>query len=143
MNPLPIRPIAMTEETVTLTRGDFDALADLVRDAKDLADADAVMRRLSAGETEAFPISVADRLLDGGNPVTVFREHRGLSGRELATRAGISASYLSEIEGGRKPGSLEVMVSLAGVLDVSLDLLVPIAGTSGGAHPATDTMIQD
>ena len=125
MNVLPIRPIAETPESVTLRRSDFEALADLLEDAHDMADAEAVMRRLHAGETEALPFEVAERLLDGEHPVTVFREHRGLSGRALADRAGISSSYLSEIETGRKPGSLDAMSRLARALDIPLDLLAP------------------
>lgn len=120
---LPIRPIAETPDSVTLSRSDFDALTDLLQDARDLNDADAVLRRIAGGETEVFPFAVAERLLDGTNPVTVFRELRGMSGRALAAKAGISPSYLSEIEGGHKAGSLDAMARLAEALDVSLDLL--------------------
>ncbi|HYG88420.1 MAG TPA: helix-turn-helix transcriptional regulator [Azospirillum sp.] len=122
MNALPITPIAETPDSVTLHRADYEALADLVADAQDLADA--VKARLAAGETEVFPFDVAERILDGGHPVTVFREHRGFTGRGLAEAAGIAPSYLSEIENGKKPGSLDAMARIATALRVSLDLLV-------------------
>jgi hypothetical protein len=48
MNALPIRPIAETADSVTLSRADFETLAELVSDAQDLADADAVARVASA-----------------------------------------------------------------------------------------------
>lgn len=131
MNALPIRPIAETPDSVTLSRADFEALADLIQDARDIADAEAVVQRLERGETEAFPFEVAERLLDGAHPVTVFREFRGMSSRALASAAGVSPSYLSEIEGGRKPGSLEAMARLAAALDLSLDLLA-------GPRPAAE-----
>jgi hypothetical protein len=94
MNALPITPISETPDSVTLRRADFEALAELVADAQDLADADAVKARMAAGETEVFPFDVAERLLDGVHPVTVFREHRGLSARALAESAGVAPSYL-------------------------------------------------
>ena len=124
MNALPIRPIAETPDSVTLSRADFEALAELVADARDMADADAVKERIAAGETEVFPFEVAERLLDGEHPVTVLREHRGFSLRALAEMARLAPSYLSEIESGKKPGSFDAMGRIAGALGVSLDLLV-------------------
>ena len=124
MNALPITPIAETADSVTLRRADFEALAELVADAQDLADVDAVKARLAAGETETFPFEIAERILDGAHPVTVLREHRGFTARRLAEAASIAPSYLSEIENGRKPGSLDAMARLAIALDVPLELLV-------------------
>ena len=124
MNALPITPIAETADSVTLSRADFEALTELVADAQDLSDAEAVKARLAAGETEAFPFEIAERILDGGHPVTVFREHRGFTARGLAEAAGVAPSYLSEIENARKPGSFDAMARIAAALKVPLDLLV-------------------
>jgi antitoxin component HigA of HigAB toxin-antitoxin module len=96
----------------------------LVSYAQDLADADAVKARLAAGETETFSFAVAERLLDGEHPVTVLRKHRAFTVRGLAEVAGVSPSYLSEIESGKKPGSFDAMARLAAALHVPLDLLV-------------------
>ena len=123
MNALTIMPLAETPDSVTLRRVDFEALTDLVVDAQDLADADAVKARLAAGETEAFPFEVAERLLDGEHPVKTLREYRKLTVRGLAEIAGISASYLSEIETDKKPGSFDAMARIARALDVPLDML--------------------
>jgi len=119
----PIRPIAETADTVTLTRRDFEVLTELVADARDLADIEAVRAKLASGESQAFPFEIAERLLDGENPVRVFRGHRGLGLRELAARAGLSPSYLSEIESGLKTGSVDSLRRLADTLEVSIDLL--------------------
>jgi hypothetical protein len=124
MNALPIRPIAETADSVTLSRADFETLTELVSDAQDLAGADAVKARLAAGETETFPFAVAERLLDGEHPVTVLREHRAFTVRGLAEVAGVSPSYLSEIESGKKPGSFDAMARVASALHVPLDILV-------------------
>ena len=55
----------------------------------------------------------------------VWREHRGLSARALASRAGISAAYLSQIETGRKSGSFDAMAKLARALGVDMEDLGP------------------
>lgn len=124
MNTLPIIPIGETADTVSPSRADCKILTDLVADASDLVDTSVVKAGLAAGETEAFPFELAERLLDGDHPITVFREHRGITAPRLAEAAGVLPSWLSEIENARKPGSLDMMAKVAAVLDVPLDLLV-------------------
>lgn len=51
---------------------------------------------------EAFGAEVADRVIDGENPIRVFREYRGLTQEELAKATDISRPYLTELEGGQK-----------------------------------------
>ncbi|MGM0988790.1 MAG: helix-turn-helix domain-containing protein [Pseudomonadota bacterium] len=75
--------------------------------------------RVGAGE-ETFPASVVEALLEGRVPVRVFREYRGLRAGELAEKAGISQGYLSEIESGKKSGSLDVLKRIAVALGVEL-----------------------
>lgn len=49
MNSLPIEPIVETADSVTLSRADFEVLAQLVADAQELTDAETVRARLIAG----------------------------------------------------------------------------------------------
>ena len=81
--------------------------------------------RVAAGEDEYVPIELSKRLMAGEVPVRVWREHRGLSARALAARAGISAAYLSQIETGKKPGSFDAMAKLARALNVDMEDLEP------------------
>jgi DNA-binding Xre family transcriptional regulator len=120
-----IRPLAENRDTVLLRRADYEAL---VREAEDAADAAQIREaeaRVAAGEDEYVPIELTRRLMAGEVPVRVWREHRGLSARTLAGRAGISAAYLSQIETGKKPGSFEAMAKLARALDVDMEDLEP------------------
>ena len=64
-------------------------------------------------------------MLNGESPVRIWREHRGLTLGDLADRAGIAPSDVSEIETGRKPGSVAALTNLAAVLGVHVDDLVP------------------
>ena len=78
---------------------------------------------------EHIPAAVIDRLANGEAPVRVWREHRGLSLRALAEKAGISAAMLSEIENGeiengKKEGSMRTLAALARALGLDLDDLV-------------------
>jgi transcriptional regulator with XRE-family HTH domain len=64
-------------------------------------------------------------MLEGEHPVRLWREQRGLTLSNLAARAGVAVSYLSEIESGRKPGSVGAFRKLAKALDLGVDDLVP------------------
>jgi ribosome-binding protein aMBF1 (putative translation factor) len=121
-----IKILAETEETVTIRRVDWlKVLADL-DDAEDIAAVAErrVKERLLGKESvrrDYLTAAEARQLLDGANPVKVWREKRGLSQRALAAETGIGGSYLAEIETGRKPGSDAAYRKLAAALGVAPD----------------------
>jgi len=120
-------PLAETAETVTLARGDYLALLEALEDAKDIAAlqaAEAEEARIgkAAYRANCLPVELVERMIVGGeSPVRIWREHRGLTAKALAEAAGIGTSYLSEIESGHKPGSLDATAKLARALGISLD----------------------
>jgi transcriptional regulator with XRE-family HTH domain len=59
-----------------------------------------------------------------GRTIKVLRTDQGIGRRDLATRAGISYSYLTEIENGRKPPSNSVLSPIADALHVRLHELI-------------------
>jgi len=120
-----IRPLAENGETVLLRRADYEALLRQVEDTVVAAQLRAAEARVAAGEDEYVPIEITRRLMAGEVPVRVWREHRGLSARALASRAGISTAYLSQIETGKKPGSFDAVAKLAHALGVDMEDLEP------------------
>lgn len=122
-----IHPLSETTDTVTLARADYIALLDALEDAEDLAAVREVDARVSRGESEFLPFEFAERLIAGESPVRVWREHRGMTAKALAAQAAVSPTYLSEIEAGKKPGSLDAMAKIARALGMSLDDLVHTA----------------
>jgi ribosome-binding protein aMBF1 (putative translation factor) len=120
-----IRPLAEDGDTVLLRRADYEALVRHAEDAADAMQIRAAEARVATGEDEYVPIELTKRLVAGEVPVRVWREHRGLSARALAARAGISPAYLSQIETAKKPGSFEAMAKLARALGVAMEDLEP------------------
>jgi ribosome-binding protein aMBF1 (putative translation factor) len=120
-----IRPLAENGATVLLRRADYDALVRAAEDAADAAQIREAETRVRAGEDEYVPIELTRRLMAGEVPVRIWREHRGLSARTLAGRAGVSVAYLSQIETGKKPGSFDAMAKLARALGVDMEDLEP------------------
>ncbi len=81
-------------------------------------------KRLIENEPELIPSKVTFAILDGQNPIKVWRTHRGLTQQEVATLSKISTSYLSQLESGKRRGTTDVLKSIADVLAVEIDDLV-------------------
>jgi len=90
---------------------------------QDILDFDEAMKDIEQGE-ELVPSEVVYAILDGGNPVRVWREYRGYTQDELAKAAGISKPYLSQIETGKRRGTAKVLAAIAKALDLDLDDIV-------------------
>lgn len=107
-----------------LPEADYLRLVEAIEDTTDLAAIDRYRARLASGEEEALPADMVKRMIDGESPLKLWREHRGLSARALADRAGLSQAYVSQIETGKREGSISAMKAIAGALNVGLDDLV-------------------
>ena len=64
-------------------------------DLSDVRAYDRAKQRLAAGEDELIPAEVANRLIDGENKIRVWREYRGMFGKELAENRARCAVHLA------------------------------------------------
>ncbi|MCC6946757.1 MAG: helix-turn-helix transcriptional regulator [Bradyrhizobiaceae bacterium] len=108
------------ETLVVLPVEEYERLLD----AADVAAADKVRAEIESGRDAMVPADIVKRIIDGENPVRVWRTHRGFSARDLAAATGLSGAYISEIENGKKEGSISAMKRIAEALNVDLDDLV-------------------
>lgn len=100
-------------------------MIEALEDSEDRAAVDGYDRALAEGRADLVPSEIVDRLLSGReSKVRVWREHRGLSGAELAKAAGLSAPYISQIESGKREAGIEALKKLAGALRVDIDDLL-------------------
>ena len=111
-----------------------NSIADLQAALDEAEDAnDALLVRLAdiefaaSGGEAAVPLALVKRLSEGENPIRVWREYRGLSLRAIADAAGVSHALVSEIENGKKDGSIRTLVALARALSVDISDLLPWA----------------
>ena len=104
----------------------YEEYERLLQDAEMLQDIrayDEAKKAIEEGE-ELVPSKVAYALLDGENPIRVWREHRGLTQKQLAKVAEISVPYLSQLESGKRKGTTEVLSAITKALDLDLDDVV-------------------
>lgn len=105
----------------------YDIYLQLVEEAEmlqDIRDYDTAKAAIERGEEELVPSEVAYAILDGKNPIKIWREYRGLTQQQLAEATGISTSYLSQIETRKRTGRTEVLTAIARVLKLTLDDIV-------------------
>ncbi|WP_339848752.1 helix-turn-helix domain-containing protein [uncultured Nisaea sp.] len=113
------------EQMVVLSKEEFDLMAanQFDEDAETLRIYRESMAAIERGEDIALPEAVWDRLEARESPVRVLREFRSMTQKELAEAAGISQSYLSEIERGAREGTLSTIKAIAKALAVPLTVL--------------------
>ena len=104
----------------------YESYLNLIEHAEmrqDVRDYDAAKQALQLGE-ELIPSEITFAILDGENPVKVWREHRGLSQQQLAEAGGLNRQRLAEIEFGQLEPTDEEALALAKALSLSKDYFI-------------------
>jgi len=114
-------------EVAILPRKEYELLVAKASEAdEDVGTARIVARAKKeiAGGGPLLPKDVVDRMANGENPVRVLREWRGETQMYLASKTDLSQGHISDIENGRRVGTVAALRLIANVLSVPLDLLV-------------------
>jgi DNA-binding XRE family transcriptional regulator len=112
------------DRLIVVPEADYDRLVELAEMAEDVIAYDEAKRKLAKGDDELVPAEIAERLMSGENPIRVWRDYRGLSASALAEKAGITQPFLSQIEGGKREGTVTTLRRIAEALSVAIDDLV-------------------
>ncbi len=110
------------EQFAIVPRAEYEILCSAADE--DALDAAILRRSLDDPGEEIVPFELAERIADGEHPVRVWRDYRGMKASKLAAGAGVAASYLSDIENGKKPGSVKALKRIASTLDLTVDDLI-------------------
>ena len=110
-------------EFAVISYADYQHFLELLEDEADARLIAEFHEAYVAGREFLVPDGIMRRELAGESPIKLWREHRGLTQQELAREAGISKPYLSQIETGKRQGTIETLSAIARALDVPLDVL--------------------
>ena len=113
-------------EVAVLPRREYELLAAEASEAEEDAGTARIVagaRKEIAGGGPLLPKAVVDRLANGQNPVRILRECY-ITQMHLSFKTNLSQGYISDIENGRRVGTVAALRLIANVLDVPLDLLV-------------------
>jgi DNA-binding XRE family transcriptional regulator len=110
-------------EFAVISYADYQHFLELLEDEVDARTVAEFHETYAAGREFMVPQEILRREIAGESPVKLWREQRGLTQQELAARVGISKPYLSQIETGKRQGTVETLSALARSLDVPIDAL--------------------
>jgi DNA-binding XRE family transcriptional regulator len=96
-------------------------ISNAVKNADDVAAFD---RAMAGDDGLRLPESVTGAMGDRMHAVRAWREYRGMTQDALATAAHISKPFISQIESGKRGGSMRTLKKLAAVLGVGVDVLI-------------------
>jgi hypothetical protein len=114
-------------EVAILPRKDYELLVAKASEVDEDVGAARIVERAKkevAGGGLLLPKDVVDRIANGENPVRVLRGWRDETQMYLHFKTGLSQGYISDIENGRRIGTVAALRLIANVLNVPLDLLV-------------------
>ena len=109
---------------VVIPEAEYEALNEAAIDASDRRAVRRFRAAVAAGEEELIPSEVVNSILDGENPIRVWRQHRGMTLSRLAKKVGIGPAYLSQVETGKRDGTVGTLRKIANELDIAIDDLV-------------------
>lgn len=110
-------------EFAVIPYADYQHFLELLEDESDARTVAEFHEAYTTGREFLIPDDIMRRELAGESPIKLWREERGLTQQEVALRAGISKPYLSQIETGKRQGTVETLSAIARSLAVPLDVL--------------------
>jgi len=103
---------------------EFELIQEAMEDAEDIHDIEENLKAIHEDKEIVIPGEITFAILDGGNPIRVWREYKKIKLNELAKKVGISASYLSQIENGKRNPTIDKLKLIAAALGVAPELLI-------------------
>lgn len=115
------------EEMVVLSRKEYERLTHLAydEDAHDAVFATAQIKKIKSGKTTLIPETVVKAIaVKGVHPVRAWREYRGLTADQLAKKAKLARTTVSQMETGKRKGTIAAYKAIAKVLGIGIESLI-------------------
>jgi predicted transcriptional regulator len=103
---------------------DYKRLQEALEDAEDIKEIEENIKAISDGNEITVPGEVTFAILDGVSPIRAWREYRQIKMNELSKKVGISSSYLSQIENGKRNPTIDTLRAIAKELEIDIDMLI-------------------
>ena len=108
------------EELVLIAKADFEAMHEAIDAAAYVRTAGALAR----GEQETLTAEEVAAALAATTPLAFWRAKRDITQKTLADAAGVSQSYIADLEAGRRKGDPALTKRLARALRVRMEDIV-------------------
>ena len=111
-------------EYAILPIDEYERLVAAAEMANDILTYDNIKSKAIDRESETIPQGIVNRLIDGENPIQVWREFRELTQQQLAERIELPSSELQEYESSLREVPLRILSRIAKELYIEIDDIV-------------------
>ena len=111
-------------EWVVIPYGEFIKIQEILEDAEDIKDIEENLKAIEENREIIIPGEVTFAIIDGTHPIRAWREYKNMRINELAKKIGISGSYLSQIENGKRNPTIKTLKNIASALDIEPEMLI-------------------
>ena len=111
-------------EWAIIPYGEFIKIKELLENAEDIKDIEVNLKAIEENREIVVPGEVTFAIVDGTHPIRAWREYKNMRINELAKRVGISGSYLSQIENGKRNPTIETLKTIASALEIEPEMLI-------------------
>ena len=114
-------------EVAILPRKEYEVLAAKAAEADEDAGTARLVARARkevADGAPLIPMEVAESIAAGQHPIRAMREWRDMTQLELSYRTNIGQGYISDLESGRRKGTVAALRTIAKSLRVPLEILI-------------------
>ena len=103
---------------------EFIKIQEILDDAEDINDLEENLRAIAEKQEIIIPGEVTFAIIDGTHPIRAWRKYKKINIKELAKTVGISGSYLSQIETGKKNLTIETLKDIAKAVEIDVEMLI-------------------
>ena len=111
-------------EWAVLPYKEYEIIQEAIEDAEDIKDIEENFKAIKDDGEITIPGEVTFAIIEGVNPIRVWREYKNLKINALAQEIGISSSYLSQIENKKRNPTVDTLKNIAKALNIEVDMLI-------------------
>ena len=115
------------EEMIVLSRKEYDRLTHMAHDhdAHDVVLALTQISKIKTGKTTLIPEAVVKAIaVERVHPIRAWREYHGLTAEQLAKKAKLARTTISQMETGKRKGTVTAYKAIAKVFGIGVESLI-------------------
>jgi DNA-binding XRE family transcriptional regulator len=112
---------------VKLPELEFNKMLEELEDLRDIHAVRSAKKSIASGEMETFPAALARALMEAkhsGDKIAIWRKYRKIKRNQLAEKIGVTGSYISMLEAGKRNGDAKLFKKIADCLECDVEALL-------------------
>ena len=120
-------PESVLHQLLQMANTNMGHAVQVQQDIQDIADAKSAWAAYSDNPEQQIPTDIFRKVLYGENPIRVYRQWRGFTVKQLASKTGLNENVIYSMENGTRTGKIDAYCKIADVLNLIVDDIVPVA----------------